>query len=293
MDSQRTAIITGTASGLGRAIAVALARQGWRLALADVNDAGNRETLALVERAGGQGQIEHLDVSQAEAWQALRDKLQSDWPRLDLLVNNAGVGMGGDVGQLPLDDWRFIIGVNLFGTIYGCHTMVDWLKENPSGAHIVNVVSLAVVVSAPGMAAYNTTKGGVLSLTETLYNELKTQNVGVTAVCPDFFDTNISRNARFQSAEQRRLAEQLTSGGRMTADHVAASVLKAIERKQLYVFVPWMAGLIWRFKRFSPVWALNAVSRYMRRKAAQVARQSVQETAVRPLATVESGKTDS
>lgn len=271
MNVRKTALVTGTASGLGRAIAVALARAGYRIALTDVNDAGNQETLALVHAAGGEGQVEHLDVSDPEAWQQLRDKLQAAWPQLDLLVNNAGVGMGGDVGQLPIDDWRFIINVNLYGPIFGCHTMVDWLKRNPRGAHIVNVASLAVVVSAPGMAAYNATKAGVLSLSETLYGELQPHNVGVTAVCPDFFDTNISRNARFQTAQQKKLAERLTSGGRMTADDVANKMLRAIERKQLYLFVPWMAGLIWRFKRFSPVWALNTVSRYIRRKAAQVA----------------------
>lgn len=271
MNARKTALVTGTASGLGRAIAVALARAGYRIVLTDVNDAGNQETLTLVQAAGGEGHVEHLDVSDPEAWQQLRDKLQAVWPQLDLLVNNAGVGMGGDVGQLPIGDWRFIINVNLYGPIFGCHTMVDWLKRNPRGAHIVNVASLAVVVSAPGMAAYNATKAGVLALSETLYGELKPHNIGVTAVCPDFFDTNISRNARFQTVQQKKLAERLTSGGRMTADDVARKILRAIERKQLYLFVPWMAGLIWRFKRFSPVWALNTVSRYIRRKAAQVA----------------------
>jgi len=271
MNARKTALVTGTASGLGRAIAVALARAGYRIVLTDVNDVGNQETLTLVQAAGGEGHVEHLDVSDPEAWQQLRDKLQAVWSQLDLLVNNAGVGMGGDVGQLPIGDWRFIINVNLYGPIFGCHTMVDWLKRNPRGAHIVNVASLAVVVSAPGMAAYNATKAGVLALSETLYGELKPHNIGVTAVCPDFFDTNISRNARFQTAQQKKLAERLTSGGRMTADDVARKILRAIERKQLYLFVPWMAGLIWRFKRFSPVWALNTVSRYIRRKAAQVA----------------------
>jgi NAD(P)-dependent dehydrogenase (short-subunit alcohol dehydrogenase family) len=283
MDTRKTALVTGTASGLGRAIAVALARAGWYIALADVNDQENKETLALVQAAGGAGHIEHLDVSDLDAWQRLREKLQGDWKQIDLLVNNAGVGMGGEVGQLPVEDWRFIINVNLYGPIFGCHTLVDWMKQNPRGAHIVNVASLAVVVSAPGMAAYNVTKAGVLSLSETLYSELRPHNIAVTAVCPDFFDTNISRNARFQTEQQRRLAERLTTGGRMTSDDVARKVLRAVERKQFYLFVPWMAGLIWRFKRMSPVWALNTVNRYIQRKAAEVAAETREADEAEPV----------
>ena len=208
MNSRRTAVVTGAASGLGRAIAVRLGGAGWHVALADVNDRGNQETLDLVRQAGGEGQVEHLDVTDLQAWHSLRDQLQQTWPRLDLLVNNAGVGMGGDVGQLPLDDWKFIIGINLYGPIHGCHAMIDWMKQNPSGAHIVNVASLAAITSAPGMAAYNVTKGGVFSLSETLHSELKPHRIGVTVVCPDFFDTNIASSASFpdRRATQRRRA---------------------------------------------------------------------------------------
>jgi short-subunit dehydrogenase len=121
------------------------------------------------------------------------------------------------------------------------------------------------------MAAYNVTKAGVLSFSETLYNELKPHNIGVTGVCPDFFATNISRTARFQTAAQKKLAEQLTRDGRVTADEIARQVLRAVERKQLYLFVPFMANLIWRLKRMMPVVALNIVARYMRKKAEKLA----------------------
>ena len=271
MDGKPTAIVTGTGSGLGRSIAIELGRRGWHVALADVNDAANEETLELVHKAGGQGQTEHLDVTQTERWQDLRDKLQETWPRLDLLVNNAGVGMGGEVGQLPLADWQFIININLYGPILGCHTMVDWLKQNSRGANIINVASVAAIASAPGMSAYNVTKAGLLSFTETLYSELKPHNVGVTAICPDFFNTNITKSARFQTAEQRRMAERLTRDGRVSADEVARRVVDSIGRRPLYVFVPAMAGLIWRLKRIWPVLALNIVARYMHKKSQSLA----------------------
>ncbi len=260
MQAKKYGIVTGAASGLGRAVSIALARRGWHLALADLNDVGSQETLALVRQAGGDGQVEHLDVTKPEDWQALSDKLRPAWPRLDLLVNNAGVGVGGDVGKLPLEDWHWIVNINLYGAIYGCHTLVDWLKTNPQGAHIVNIASMAGIVSAPGMAPYNITKAGMISLSETLYGELKPFNVGVTAVCPAFFPTNIIRNGRFQSPEQRKFADRMMSKSTATAEQVADLILRAIDRRQLYVCVPRVARFFWRLKRLMPVTVLNMIA---------------------------------
>lgn len=262
------AIVTGAASGLGRAIAIELARHGWHVALADVNEAGSQETLALVRAAGGEGRVELLDVTKPDEWRGLRDKLQGAWPNLDLLVNNAGVGLGGEVGKLPLDDWHWIININLYGAIYGCHTLVDWLKSNPRGAHIVNIASMAAVASAPAMAPYNVTKAGVLSLSETLYGELKPYNIGVTAVCPAFVPTNIVRDSRFQNEQQRKAAAKLMSKSRTTADDVARRVVRAIERRQLYVMVPGVAAFYWRLKRLAPRFVLDLIARRHARETA-------------------------
>jgi NAD(P)-dependent dehydrogenase (short-subunit alcohol dehydrogenase family) len=261
MPTKKYAIITGAGSGLGRALSIALARRGWHLALADVNDAGSEETLSLVRAAGGEGQVEHLDVTKVDQWQALGERLRSTWPQLDLLVNNAGVGVGGEVGVLSLEDWRWIVDINLWGVIYGCHTMVDWLKANPAGAHIVNTASMAAIVSAPGMASYNVTKAGVVSLSETLYGELLPHNVGVTVVCPAFFQTNIITSGRFATPAQREMATKLMSSSKCTADEVAAKVLKAIDRRRLYVTVPGMATFFWRLKRLMPVGLLKLIAK--------------------------------
>jgi NAD(P)-dependent dehydrogenase (short-subunit alcohol dehydrogenase family) len=269
MEPKKHAIVTGAASGLGRATAVELARHGWHVAVADVNDAGSQETLTLLRAAGGQGQVEHLDVTRPEEWQALRDRLQNAWPNLDLLVNNAGVGVGGEVGTLPLDDWHWIVNINLYGAIYGCHMLVAWMKGNPRGAHIVNIASMAAVASAPGMAPYNVTKAGMLSLSETLYGELKPHNIGVTAVCPSFFQTNILRSGRFQDEGQKNMAAKLMSRSSATADDVAHRILRAIERRQLYVMVPGIATFYWRLKRLAPRFVLNLIAhRYAKETAA-------------------------
>ena len=271
MDSRKCAIVTGAASGLGRAISLELARHGWRTALADVNEAGSQETLDLVRQAGGEGQVERLDVTDPDAWQALREKLRATWPGLDLLVNNAGVGVAGEVGQLPLEDWRWIININLYGAIYGCHTMIEWMKENKQGAHIVNIASMAAIASAPGMAPYNITKAGMLSFSETLYGELKPHNIGVTGVCPAFFPTKILDNGRFQTDDQRKLADRLMGTSRATAGDVAKRIMRAIDRNQLYVFVPAVASIFWRLKRLMPITVLKIIGRRQAKEAAAVA----------------------
>ena len=118
--------------GLSRS---AVGREGWCVALADLNRPGCEETLQLVKQAGGDGLVEEIDVRHIEEWQALRDRLKGRWDHLDLLVNNAGVAGSGLVGEYPIENWQWIIDVNLWNGINGCHTFVDWLKANPRRHH--------------------------------------------------------------------------------------------------------------------------------------------------------------
>jgi short-subunit dehydrogenase len=126
------------------------------------------------------------------------------------------------------------------------------MKQNARGAHIVNIASMAAIVSAPGMAPYNVTKAGVLSLSETLSGELKPHNIGVTGVCPAFFQTNILENGRFHKPDQRQLANTLMSHSHVSAQRIARKIMRAVDHKQLYVFAPTVAGLFWRLKRLMP-----------------------------------------
>ncbi|HEX4129371.1 MAG TPA: SDR family NAD(P)-dependent oxidoreductase [Pirellulales bacterium] len=253
MPAPRYAIITGSASGLGRALAVRLARDGWHLGLADVDHARNAETLRLAEAAGGSGQLEPLDVASASQWQALAARLQQAWPRLDLLVNNAGVAASGAVGNAPLDDWRWLLEVNLWGVIHGCHTFVPWLKANPQGAHVINVASLAGLIAAPEMGTYCVAKAGVVALSEAMYAELRGADVGVTVVCPGFFPTNLGDRARFGDEVHREFFDRINERSRLTADAVAEAAVRGMRRKKLYVVVPRRARVLWRLKRWMPM----------------------------------------
>ena len=258
---RRHALITGAASGLGRALAVRLARDGWHVAVCDVDDAGGRETVSLVEQAGGTGQAERLDVTLPAEWESLRDRLRGQWERIDLLVNNAGVSGAGEVGRFPLDDWRWILDVNLFGVLYGCHAFVDWLAENPDRPHIVNTASMAAVVSAPTMGGYNVSKAAVVSLSETLYAELLHRGVGVTVLCPGFVATNLLDAGRWHRPALKSRAEECFAEARITADDVAEATLRAIRLRQLYVVLPLRGRIFWRLKRLVPQWFMTRVAR--------------------------------
>ena len=248
----RYALITGAASGLGRALALRLARDGWQAALADCNLAGLEQTQQLIEQAGGCARVEALDVRDAEAWRQLRTRLEQQWPRLDLLVNNAGVCAGGPVGECPIDDWRWVLDVNLHGVYLGCHTMIDWLKQNDRRPHLVNVASIAAFLGAPEMPAYNAAKAGVVALSETLYAELAPLGVGVSVVCPGFVGTQLLTTGRFSNERVQAAAERYMRQAQITPDDVAAAIVRAIARRRLYVVLGWRARLLWRFKRWFP-----------------------------------------
>lgn len=267
--SRKHAIVTGAASGLGRALALRLARDGWEIAVCDINRPRAEETLAQVRQAGGEGRVEIFDCTKFDQWQALRDRLQQDWPQLDLLCNNAGVAVSGDVGVSPLEDWRWIMDANLWNGIYGCHVMIPWMKENPHGGHIINTASLAAIGSAPGMASYNVTKAGMLALSETLYSELAPSNIGVTVLCPGFFKTNLLESGRFGRPELEKMAKKAFEKSDFTAADVAEAAVRAMQRRQLYVVLPRQGRMYWYLKRLSPTRFFKLISKEWQRQQAK------------------------
>jgi NAD(P)-dependent dehydrogenase (short-subunit alcohol dehydrogenase family) len=233
----RYAVVTGSADGLGRAFALRLAREGWHVALVDLDEAGNRETLAAVRAAGGDGRCETFDVGDSQAWSQLHERLRAAWPRLDLLVNNAGVGGSGEIGKFPLDDWRWLIGTNLMGVVYGCHTMVDWLKEGTGRAAIINVSSIAAELSLPCMAAYCSAKAGVVKLSGALRVELAKFGVGVTVVVAGFFQSGLMKRARMTTQFEYDFSRLSMQHSTITADDIAREALRASERRRHTVVV--------------------------------------------------------
>jgi NAD(P)-dependent dehydrogenase (short-subunit alcohol dehydrogenase family) len=249
------AVITGAASGLGRALALALARAGWRLALVDLAEAVGRcdDVAELARSHGGGAIVEPLDVREAAAWRRLHERLRDEWPTCELLVNSAGVGAAGLVGTLPDDQWRRVIETNLLGTALGCETFLPWLRSHPVRSHLVNVASIAGIIAPASMAAYSASKAGVIAASEAIAAECRPGRPGVTVVCPGFFRSGLLDTWHFTSAVESREAVRRMAGSWWTAEAVADRVLAAARANRRYVVVGRTARWLWRFKRLAPV----------------------------------------
>ncbi len=225
---------------------------GWYVVVADVDLDGAEETLSAMRSSGGQGQAESLDVTDLCDWDALVAKLRSQWARVDLLVNNAGVCSAGKIGDAPLDKIRHVCEVNLFGVLNGCHTMVPWLRETAPGGAIVNIASVAALLNAPSMVAYNISKSGVVAISETLFGELRAAGIGVTVVLPGFFPSQLLERGHFTDDLFRRIAQSYTAVSTTSVTDVVRKTLAAVEKRKLHVAMGWRVRAIWRVKRLHP-----------------------------------------
>jgi NAD(P)-dependent dehydrogenase (short-subunit alcohol dehydrogenase family) len=242
------AVVTGAGSGLGRALCHEIARRGGRVVASDVDLDAARGT------AAGHARMHAVacDVTRLDDVERLADESERLLGGLDLVVNNAGVAVGGEVGDVPIADWRWVVDVNLWGPVFGCHVFVPRLRRQGHG-HVLNVASAAGLLSAPGMGPYNVTKSGVVALSETLRGELAGSGVGVSVLCPTFFQTNIASASRLTGDPDRlEMVQTLMARARVQADGVARIALDAVARGDLYVLPHRDGRWLWRVKRAVP-----------------------------------------
>jgi NAD(P)-dependent dehydrogenase (short-subunit alcohol dehydrogenase family) len=246
------AVITGAGSGIGAAFAAELARRGGRIVCSDIDEKAARATADAIIAGGGSALAIHCDVTQIDDVQRLAADAQ-DWfgGPPTLVINNAGVGAGGTpIGETSLDDWSWVLSINLWGPINGCHVFTPILREARYGG-IINVASAAAFGAAPGMAAYNVSKAGVLSLSETLAAELSGTGVNVTVLCPMFVKTNIVESGRI-TAQSSQLADRLMRWTGFSSERVARMCLDTNDRGGLYCMPQPDARIGWGIKRFTP-----------------------------------------
>ena len=250
--NEAAAVITGAGSGIGAAFATELARRGGSVVCSDIDETAARTTADDIVAAGGKALATRCDVAQLEDVIQLA-KVSQDWLGRPptVVVNNAGVGAGGSaIGETEIDDWNWVLGINLWGPIHGCHVFAPILREAGYGG-IINVASAAAFGAAPGMAAYNVSKAGVLSLSETLSAELSGTGVNVTVLCPTFVKTNIVDSGRITD-KSTQMADRLMRWTGFSAERVARTCLDTLDRGGLYCMPQPDARIGWGIKRFTP-----------------------------------------
>lgn len=244
-------VITGAASGLGEALAKQYAKQGWAVCVADIQQEDGQALAEQLASAHGTDCFFHpLDVTSEEQWQDLYNTVASRWKGVDALINNAGVASSGDIDDLPLKDFQWTVDVNLMGVVKGCYFFTPMLKQN--GGNIINVASMAGLIHAPGMSAYNVSKAAVVALSETLCAELESHNIQVSVLCPAFFQTNLTKNMRATHAGGIKVAKRLMESSSITADDIAAKVFSDSLAGKFHILTHKREINFWRLKRFFP-----------------------------------------
>lgn len=260
----RVAVVTGAASGIGRATALRLAGKGCALALADVDLAGLEETAQQAARFGTKIMTERVDVSSSPAVEAFARRVESFHGGAHILVNNAGVVIAGPFAEQRLEDLEWLVGINYWGVVYGCHHFLPLLRRQDEG-HIVNLSSLFGLLGLPLQSGYCATKAAVRALSESLYAELRADRIGVSTIHPGCIDTSIVRSGRMDDESMRQSVQTLFERRGAPPDAVARAIVRAIERDRLFVRV--------RPETFVSDWAKRlfpaAIHRFLARRHAR------------------------
>jgi NAD(P)-dependent dehydrogenase (short-subunit alcohol dehydrogenase family) len=256
--------VTGGASGLGRSVALQFARQGFRVCIGDVNAERGSAVEKELRGITPDAMYLHCDVTRIEDLEAVRDQMLKRWGRVDLVVNNAGVGgASGPIEAVELEHWQSTVDINLMGVVRGCKVFTAVFKNQGRG-YFINIASGGGYLNAPFLATYNTTKAGVISLSETLAAEFHGEDIGVSVVCPGFFHTNLteSMHSKFEGLEEK--VNQMMVENKVTADLVAEKIYRAYRKRQFLVLPHTTERLLWHFKRLWPRGFAMLMKRYGR-----------------------------
>lgn len=255
------AVITGAGSGLGRAMALDLAGRGASSIISDIDPASAEQTAKQVRALGAQAEVIPCDVTDRDAVFGLIEETEKRLGGVDFVANNAGVAVGGPFEEISIEDWRWAVDINLWGVIYGCQAAIQKMRPQGRG-YIVNVASAAGLIAPPAMSAYNVTKAGVVSLSETLFAEYKSQGIRVAVLCPTFFRTNIVESGRGATSEKEDAQViRWMERSKVQAGDVAKAAIDAVRDGKLYVQPMRDGRVAWRLKRTAPQRFYDSLSR--------------------------------
>jgi len=260
----RVMVITGAASGLGKALALAAARTGYQIAVADVQDEAGLKTVDEIKQLGINAAYFHCDVSGSEALLTLKEQVLNHFKHVDVMVNNAGVGSQGNLEATTEAEWERQWQINLMGVVRGCQAFIPELRKRPK-ASIVNVASFAAIALAPGVASYNVVKAGVHALSETLRCELAADGIGVSVVCPAFFQTKLTDSMLGTDEKVKSQINRWMRNSKYTADDVAQMILEAIKKQQFMVLCDSQTKWQYRISRWFPNYFFKQKLQMMKR----------------------------
>lgn len=268
MQSEQTsvAVISGAGSGLGAAMARRFADDGWRVIVTDQH-AERAESVAS-SLAGAGHAARTLDVTDSAQWEALAEFVDQQYGRVDALINNAGVATGGMLGETPLDDWQWVLDINVMGVVRGCHHFVARFREQGYG-HIVNVASWAGLAAAPGIASYGTAKAAVVALSEMLRAEMQPYGVEVSVLCPAFVKTGLTETMRAPDDSYAMRVQRWMEKSGISADDVAETVYQATQKPKFLLLTHPETRWQYRIKRWFPSLYFRMLMRVMRKLAPQ------------------------
>ncbi len=252
----KIALVTGAASGIGRATSLAFAAEGCDVVITDVNEEGLNSVAEEIKGLGRKALSLKADISNRNDVKSLCEKAVKEFGRVDILMNNAGVALFAELRDTDLDDWKWMLGVNLWGPIYTINYLLPRMAENKCG-HIVNVASWAGLVGFGGNGAYSTTKFGVVGLTEVLRTELERFNIGVTVICPGAVQTNIFNSLKLKGFKKdiRNMPIFLS----LTPEAMAKRIIRAVKKNRPQV-ITGVGKFGYIAKRISP-----AIGRFISR----------------------------
>jgi len=248
----KTVLITGGASGLGEALAWHYAKQNFEVCIVDLNSQRGHKVVDNITQSGAAAFFLPCDITNETDIETLKQQLQSRWDKLDVLVNNAGVATGGALEFEDIEQWEWVININVLGMVRMCRAFVPIMKQQ-GGGKIVNIASQAGITPAPLMGSYNASKAAVVSFSETMHLELEGSKIHVSVACPGFFSTNLDETLRSkQPGVAKLVSKMLHTYSDITAAQVAEAIYQDSENLKFMTITHKDGRSAFRFKRWLP-----------------------------------------
>jgi NADP-dependent 3-hydroxy acid dehydrogenase YdfG len=247
-EQSKTVLITGAGAGLGQAMAQRFASAGWRVLVADLDQ---QRAASVADALGTSGTAITMDITRESDWAEVVELVERDFGKLDVLVNNAGVAVGGTLEETSLEDWRWVMDIDLMGVVMGCKAFAPIMRKQGHG-HIINVASFAGFAAAPGINAYGTAKAAVIAMSELLRAELADAGVHVSALCPAFVKTRLTETMRAPDQSYHKRVERWMTHSGVSADDVAEVVFRAVCKPRFMLLTHGNTRWLWRLRRWFP-----------------------------------------